>query len=89
MTQKSTLQNLLPTRFRLCKDALEKKSVYVFTSTWWEEANNVAKELSQDNSLNAKTGFFNQASSLYLTLLKHLVLVSRPYLTTDGESFIV
>ena len=71
MTQKSTLQNLLPTRFRLCKDALEKKSVYVFTSTWWEEANNVAKELSQDNSLNAKTGFFNQAVTSLSPVLVH------------------
>lgn len=71
MALKITPQNLLPTRFRLRMDALGEKRIHVLTSTWWGEASNVAKQLAQNSSMNAKTGFFNQAVTALSPVLVH------------------
>jgi len=71
MARKITPQNLLPTRFRLRMDTLGEKSIHVFTSTWWGEASSVAKQLAQNSSMNAKTGFFNQAVTALSPVLVH------------------
>lgn len=71
MARKPIPQNLLPTRFRLRMDSLGEKRIHVFTSTWWGEANYVAKQLAQNSSINAKTGFFNQAVTSLSPVLVH------------------
>lgn len=71
MARIPTLQNLLPTRFRLRMDALGDMPIHVITSSWWGEANNVAKQLAQNSSMNAKTGFLNQAVTCLSPVLVH------------------
>ena len=71
MPRKIIPQNLLPTRFRLRMDALGEKSIHVLTSNWWGEANYVAKQLAQSSSMNAKTGFLNQAVTALSPVLVH------------------
>lgn len=71
MARKITPQNLLPTRFRLRMDTLGEKRIHVLTSAWWGEANNIAKQLAQQTSMNAKTGFFNQSVTALSPVLVH------------------
>ena len=71
MARKITPQNLLPTRFRLRMDTLGEKGIHVLTSAWWGEANNIAKQLAQQTSMSAKTGFFNQAVTALSPVLVH------------------
>jgi hypothetical protein len=52
-------------------DALGEKSIHVLTSNWWGEANYVAKQLAQSSSMNAKTGFLNQAVTALSPVLVH------------------
>lgn len=70
MAKKLPPQLILPTRFRLRTEALNKLGVHVFTSNWKSEADNLATRLSGFKK-QARTGFFNQAILALSPVLVH------------------